>query len=161
AASRPNVASGELWRFSGAAGLRAFAGTRDGVEPHISLGAQGGAGPVARGTLQLRLDAAGGGDFPCDLPGSLRLVDSAPGEWGPFAEAGFERNTGEALRARAGLALGARYAAALGHAGELEIRAGLAGTHGEWDRAFLDGPNRWRRNRAADDTVLNLALGLR
>lgn len=153
-------AEGAGWRGEAGAGVRAFEGTQDGVEPALRLGAQK-RGEHINTSLQLRFDADGKDTLPSYFSGTFEVTEATEEPWAPFVQGLVERNTYEALRVRTGLTVGVRYRFAEAASGPLEGLAGLGASYAEWHRDYLE---RGMLNPASGDeeqTELNVHLGLR
>lgn len=150
----------ERWSAEGGVGVRAFEGTRDGVEPSVRLGGRG-RGERLNTSLQLRFDVNGEEAFPTYFSGTFDVTESTEESWAPFVQGLVERDTNEALRVRTGLTVGVRYRFAPAGSGQLEGLAGFGASYGEWSRDYLE---RGYLRRGSDEEVqaeLNVHLGLR
>ena len=156
------VPAGETrWESEAGAGVRAFEGTEDGVEPLARLGTRRW-GERVNTSLQLQFDATGGDDGPPYFTGSFEVSSASEASWVPFVEALVERNTNEALRVRTGLTLGMRYHFSTAEGGpRLEGIAGLGANYGEWSRGYLERQALWERSDGEAHSEVNALLGLR
>ena len=149
------------WESEAGAGVRAFAGTEDGVEPLVHLGTRRW-GERVNTSLQLQFDATGGEQNPPYFSGSFDVSGASGGTVVPFAQALAERNTNEALRVRTGLTLGVRYHFSTPErGGQLEGIAGLGANYGEWSQGYLEHQALWERSDGVAQSEANVLLGLR
>ncbi len=161
----PQQSSGEDpseagWSGEAGAGVRAFEGTRDGVEPQLRLGLKK-RGERINTSLQLNFDADGEDTLPSYFKGSFDITEATEESWAPFVQALVERNTNEALQVRTGLTLGMRYRFDAPGGGALEGLAGIGASYGEWSREYLDGAQFLQPDDDENQSELNMTLGLR
>lgn len=148
------------WSGEAGVGVRAFEGTRDGVEPQLRLGLKN-RGERINTSLQLSFDADGEDTLPSFFKGSFDITEATEESWAPFVEALVERNTNEALQVRTGLTVGMRYRFDTRGGGALEGLAGIGASYGEWSREYLDGEQRLKPVGDENQSELNMTLGLR
>ncbi len=148
------------WSGEVGAGVRAFEGTRDGVEPQLRLGLRNRSERINT-SLQLNFDAAGEDSLPAYFKGSFDIAEATGESWAPFVQALLERNTNEALQVRTGLTVGVRYRFDTPGAGGLEGLAGIGASYGEWSREYLDEAPFLRSADGESRSELNMTLGLR
>lgn len=155
------ASAGEIgWSGEVGAGVRAFEGTRDGVEPQLRLGLKK-RGERINTSLQLSFDADGEDTLPSYFRGSFDITEATEESWAPFVQALVERNTNEALQVRTGLTVGMRYRFDTQGGGALEGLAGIGASYGEWSREYLDGAQFLPPASDEDQSELNMTLGLR
>lgn len=150
----------ESWTVEAGAGVRAFNGTRDGVEPSARVGVRA-RGERINTSLQLRFDADGEDSTPSYFSGTFDVTASGDESWAPFVQGILDRNTSEALSIRTGLTVGVRYNFQIQATGQLQAQLGLGASYGEWNRDFLNRRFLNTEGGEEEQTEANVHLGLR